>query len=219
MSPLRNSIIAIVMALAGLLAGPARADRGVSTTKALPKNDRGAGIVGAKIGGLFTQPFSPLGASYLVEVEAGYLMPWVHRLLSVTASLAFTSPGTSGSGEDPRLPGGMYSYSMTEQQLILGLTLTGKIPLGRVVPYLGLGPRFFFVRTLSSGQAGGVPIPETRETATEIGVGMPLGVDILLGPGRLFAEGQLLYSPTGQRSTGPGSLGALALMLGYRFVL
>ena len=63
------------------------------------------------------------------------------------------------------------------------------------------------------------PTGGAAETSTEIGLGVPLGLDVLLGPGRLFAEGQILWSAVAQRSTGESNLGALTLSAGYRLVL
>src|SRR5262249_49960489 len=162
----------------GLFVAPARADRGVSTTRELPPNDRGAGILGLKIGALVPQAFSPLGSSYFLELEGGYLLPQVHRLLGITGSFAFSAPTLRGpSIADRRVGGGSYSYDQTSQQFVFGLTALLKIPLGWIVPYVGIGPRLFLVRTISSGHAAdGAAFPETVETSTQAGLGVPAGV-------------------------------------------
>lgn len=215
----RETLAALAALCTVALGAPAaRADRGLSTTARPLPGDRGGAILGMKVGGLLAQPFSALGASYYAELEAGYLLPYLRRLFSVTASVAIAAPPASGSGGDPRL--GDYEYSVAQQQLTFGLTVAARAPLGRFVPYLGVGPRLTLVRTSSSGQTlAGEPLGTTRETSTEIGVGVPLGVDVLLGPGRLFVEGQILWSAIDQRSTGPASIGALTFSAGYRFVL
>ncbi len=206
--------------LLGALAAPVRADLGAATTADFSARDRGGVIVGAKGGVALAQALSPLGTSYFVEVEAGYALPFWRRLLAVTLSASFSAPGMDGSGMDGRLAGGSYTYHLDQQQLGLGLSVLAKVPLGRVVPYAGVGPRIFLVRSHLTGQGGpGAAIPETDETSMEFGLGVPVGLDVLLGPGRLFAEGQLLYAPTSQRTTGAAALGAITVALGYRFVL
>ena len=215
------ALFAVVTGGAGLHVNNAYADRGAASTAAFPAHDKGAGVVGLKIGALLPQAFTPLSTSYFLEVEGGYLLPFVHRLLGVTASFAMSMPSVSGDNiSDSRLPSGSYSYTQTTQQYMLGVTALIKIPLGRFVPYLGVGPRMFFVRTLSSGSAqDGAAILESTELSKEIAVGVPLGLDVLLGPGRAFFEGQLLYAGSSQRSTGPSSFGSITLALGYRLVL
>lgn len=221
--PLRALLLFGGLLIGLALAGTARADRGqgkwISTTRELPAKDRGGAVVGAKLGALLPYGFSPLSASYYVEVEGGYLLPYLRRLLSITASVAFTAPGSSGGGEDGRLPGGSFTYEVTQQQVQLGLTVTARVPLGRAVPYLGIGPRVYLLRTLSSGRAGQSEIPQSAETGAAGGVGVPLGLDLLLGPGRAFVEAQLLWAPAGQRTTGEASLGAVMVGAGYRLVL
>lgn len=213
--------VAAALGIAGLLlAQPALADRGLSTTRELPQGDRGAGFLGLKVGALLPQIFSTLGASYFVELEGGYYLPFARRLLSVGGSFGFSAPTLDAAVlPDPRVAGGSYSYSQPSQQFLLGLTVMGNIPLGRVVPYLGVGPRLSIVRTPSSGSAAsGAAIDLSVETSQQVGVGVPLGVNLLLGPGRLFAEVQLLWAKSPQKSTGDASFGALSAAAGYRLV-
>ena len=220
----RMRALACVLLLSPLLLlAPSRAgaDRGVDSTWQIPEHDRGAGLVGVKVGAYLPQAFQDqLATSYFVELEGGYLLPFMHRMFGITASVALSMPTTQNTISDARVPGGSYSYEQTTQQFLLGLTFVAKIPLGRFVPYLGVGPRLFIVRTPSAGgTAGGAAIPESVEQSQEIGVGVPVGLDILLGTGRLFLEAQLLYAGSSQRSTGPGAFGSISVAAGYRFVL
>jgi len=129
-------------------------------------------------------------------------------------------PSTSGSGiADTRVPGGAFDYNSTEQHFLIGVTLLANLPLGKVLPYVGIGPRVYAVRTISGGVAGGQTILETVETSTQVGVGVPIGVNYMLGPGRLFGEFQFLWAGIAQKSTGDGSVGSLTLGVGYRVVL
>ena len=198
----------------------AYADRNVPSTAQIPPGDKGAMLVGLKLGVLLPQAFSPLGTHILPELEAGYLLPYGRRILGVTASFAFTMPSTSGSGiADTRVPGGAFDYNSTEQHFLIGVTLLANLPLGKVLPDVGIGPRVYAVRTISGGVAGGQTILETVETSTQVGVGVPIGVNYMLGPGRLFGEFQFLWAGIAQKSTGDGSVGSLTLGVGYRVVL
>lgn len=215
----KHSLSSLLIAMILCGGGAARADRGVSSTAALPSHDRGGAIVGLKVGGWFPQAFSYLGSSYFVELEAGYMLPYLRRLLSLTASVSLSDPGLEGGASDPRVSGGAYTYSAHQLQLQFGLTAWARVSLGRVVPYVGLGPRLWLVRTASTGQAAAASFLDTSETSSEIGLAVPLGLELILGPGRAFVEGQLHYAPTAQRSSGESSLGAVLLGVGYRLVL
>jgi hypothetical protein len=200
--------------------GRAHADRGAPSTWALPENDKGAGVVGIKVGVALPQAFQDqLSTSPFVEIEGGYLLPFVNRMFGIVGSFAFGMPTTRGLVRDARVPGGSYDYEQSTQQFQLGLTFLAKVPIARFVPYVGVGPRLFIVRTPSSGvAASGTAIPESIELSQEFGVGVPLGLDILLGPGRLFFELQLLYAASSQQSTGPGTFGSMTAAAGYRLV-
>lgn len=216
MSRLNAVLIAGLLSLSSV----ASADRRFSSTDALPPEDKGAGVIGIKVGALLPQAFSPLGANWMLELQGGYLLPFYRRLIGIIGSVGVTMPTVSGSAvADPRVGGGSFDYQQQSQQFLLGLTLCGHIPLGRVVPYVGVGPRAFVVRTQSTGSAGGSEFPGNSELSVEPGVGVPVGLSILLGPGRLSAEFELLYAPAHQRSTGAGSFGSMALTAGYSFVL
>ncbi len=214
------ALLSFVLTPGGSFARSAWADRGASSTWALPEHDKGAGLIGIKIGAFLPQAFqSQLDTSYFLELEGGYLLPFVNRMFGIVGSFALSTPQTRNTISDPRVPGGSYSYDQTTQQFQLGLSFVAKVPLGRLVPYVGIGPRLFIVRTPSSGSAAdGTAIPQTTELSQEVGVGVPLGLDILLGPGRVFVELQLLYAASSQQSTGPGSFGSMTAAAGYRFV-
>ena len=58
---------------------------------------------------------------------------------------------------------------------------------------------------------------QTTELSQEVGVGVPLGLDVLLGPGRVFVELQLLYRRIITAVDRPG-FGSMTAAAGYRFV-
>lgn len=215
-----HSLLVVGGLLSSFIGTSAYADRGMPSTFEQPQGDRGAPLIGLKLNALLPQAFSPLHTHVLAEVEAGYVLPFGRRVISVTASFGFSMPSTDGSGiSDSRVPGGSFSYRSTEQHFLIGVTAYANMPLGRVLPYVGIGPRIYAVRTTSSGDANGAAILETLETSTQVGVGVPVGVNVMLGPGRIFGEFQLLWAGINQKSTGDGSVGSLTIGAGYRFVL
>jgi hypothetical protein len=212
------------------LAAPARADAPPTTPAttptqldaAAPKHDRGAFVLGVKAGGLFPEPFSPLGPSFLVDVEVGYLLPLLSRGLALVADVGYSQPEATGMQSDPRLASGSASWSLTERELMIGATALYRatwIGTGRVAPYLGIGARMWLLQSHTDGQAGSAAIRPSDESSLRFGLSVPLGVDIRLGRGALFVEALLLWAPVAQLTTGEASLGALAASLGYRLFL
>lgn len=221
---MKTRLIQIAIALAVLGAPAFAAAQGATPPASGP--DRGAFVLGVRAGGLFAQPFTEgrLGASFLVGVETGYVLPVLRRAFAITADVGYTQPTASGTQMDPRVQsnGGTYTWSITQQELLVGLTVMYRmtfIARGRVAPYLGIGPRVWFLRTLATGAAGGSTISESQEQSTRVGLSVPLGVDIALGPGALFVEAQLFWAPIDHRITGDSSVGSINAVLGYRLML
>lgn len=188
------------------------------------KKDRGAVLIGVKAGGLFAEPFSKLGPSFLVDVELGYVLPILHRGLVLTVDGGYTQPEASGTQTDPRVDanGGSYTWSETQRELMLGVTVMYRLTLigtGRVAPYIGVGGRLWLLDTKVNGAVGAGAISESHEQSTKFGLSVPLGVDVGLGPGRVFVEGMLLWAPIDHAITGESSVGAISVEAGYRFFL
>jgi hypothetical protein len=92
--------------------------------------------------------------------------------------------------------------------------------LGPIVPYLGAGPRIYLYESQASGAAGGAALGTTTEQATRLGLGVPVGVEYALGPGRLTGEILLEWGGLDTRIAGSGtSLSGATLRVGYRFLL
>lgn len=189
--------------------------------------DRGAFVLGLRVGGLFAQPFTEgrLGASFLTGLEVGYVLPVLRRGLGVLADVSYTQPTATGTTTDPRVTsnGGMYTWNLTQRELVVGFTVMYRLTLlgsGRVAPYIGIGPRLFFLQSLVTGSAGSNnPISETREQSLRVGLTVPLGVDIGLGPGRVFGEALVQWAPLSHQSTGDANVGSLSVLAGYRLFL
>jgi hypothetical protein len=193
----------------------------IATAPQPPKRDRGEVILAVKAGGEVARVFSHLGGSYLVSVEVGYALPVLKHRLAITIDAAFTAPQASGSDTDARLTanGGSYDWRLDQRELMFGLTLIYRHPIGRVTPYFGVGPRLFLLESKVKGSVGGTAISESSEVSTKVGAGIPLGVGFRLGPGDLFLELQLAISAIDHRTTGDSNTGSLGLVVGYRAFL
>ena len=174
--------------------------------------------LGLKAGGVFPQVFSKLGTSYLVDVELGATLPIVQRRVSLVADFGFTQPEADGTTTDPRVDtnGGMYGWHLDQRELIAGLSLVYRQPMGSVWPYVGIGPRLFILQSTVTGQAGMTAITPSTESSIKVGVGVPLGVEVAAGPGRLLGELDVNVAPIDHRTTGDDNLGSLAVAVGYR---
>ena len=192
------------------------------------KFGRGRILAGAKFGGMFG--WDRLGPSFNVGVEVGWvpMLPKVKDTFGLVIDLAYSQPGLSGNGPDARVDGAIFGYSVTVKELMLGVSVVyratwvkgGKLAAGKFVPYLGIGPRFFFVEAEASGTSGTTKAFEgIKERITTIGLGVPVGADYGIGPGRLFVEALVMWAPLDLNLTGSTTLGAVSVSAGYRFLL
>ncbi len=179
--------------------------------------DEPRGLASAKFGGIV--PFDGLSPFVAVGLEVGWVTPVAGHRLAVVLDADGTQPTKTGSEPDPRVAGGSYTWKLTEQELAimpaLIYRLTGVLPA--VVPYGGIGPRVLFAR--STVRDNGAPtIMETREQSTRIGVGIPLGAELRLGPGCAIGELLLQYGTLNHTATGDANTGAVSLAVGYRIL-
>ena len=179
----------------------------------------GGVLLGGKLGGVI--PLGGLDPFLTVGVQGGWAFgafgtPHLAALLDVS----FTAPSADGGEGDPRLSAGSYTWEIDQRELILQPTLLYRLrPLGALVPSVGLGPRLYLLDTRGRGEAAGAPIAESREVSTRFGVGLPLALELPLGPGQLLGELLLEWAPLDHRVTGDASLLGVNLALGYRATL
>lgn len=178
--------------------------------------DEPRGLVSAKLGGIV--PLDGLSPFVAGGVEVGYVIPAAEHRFVIALDVDYTQPTTTGRETDPRVTGGGYTWKLTEQELaimpVVLYRLTGMAP---VVPYVGIGPRLLLAR--STVRDNGSPaIMETREQSTRLGVGIPIGAELPLGPGRAIGELLVQYGTLNHVATGDASTGAISLALGYRVV-
>ena len=188
----------------------------------------GAGVViGAKVGGGFGQLTSPLGTSFVGELELGYTLPLpdpVNRDIEIFLAGQYAGPSTDETISEPdaRLPGdGTWTYELTHQQVLLTLGMLYRIPVpvDWVRPYVAAGGRMAMSRTEVTGEAGGMPFGDNEETATNWGGYGALGGDFFVGPGSILFEVQFGFVPLDGKVLANTNSGALNVALGYRFFL
>ena len=172
-----------------------------------------AWLASAKLGGIV--PLDGLWPFVAGGVELGY----AHGELAFVVDLDYTQPTTTGSETDPRVAGGTYSWTLTEQELgIMPAVIYRFTEMTPVTPYGGVGPRLLLAR--STVHDNGAPMfVATREQSTRIGIGVPIGVELPLGPGRAIAELLLQYGTLNHVVTGEATTGAITASVGYRMFL
>ena len=186
---------------------------------ALEKGDQNIITLGLKGGVGLPQLSSALDTTFCVHLEAAYQFPFWGSRLGLITSLGYTQPAASGSGSDPRLPGGEYTWETTQRQTTWDIGVLVKVMehsspwnLGMVV-----GARIVFLSTLTSGEAGDEPFGEHDEQATLPGMFAGAQGEYRLGPGAVFLELSLGMSFQDLRTTGDLTVMELGVLAGYRF--
>jgi len=159
-----------------------------------------------------------------VGIDAGVLLPFHDRRLSIVLGCAYSPPGVSGEDEDPRIgqDGGSWSHEMQTHEIFMSLGLVYRIlppGVGRIWPYIGLVARLYMLRTNVSGEAEGAEFGENTEQSTQFGGALSAGAEVRLGPGAFWFELAFSISDLPHEITGPTNTGALAFNLGYRFFI
>jgi hypothetical protein len=206
------------LAFASLLAAPASAEEPAPASTPPPQKDTGGLLFGAKVGALVST--GGLDPNARGDVELGYVFPWMDRSFAALVDVGYSAPKASGSQADPRVDGARYDWHLTQQILtVMPTALYRYTKLGRLVPYGGLGFRVYMLQSNVTGTVGGAAIPETRETSTSVGFGLPVGAELRLGPGSAIGELLFEYGSLDHKQTGSTNAGAVSLALGYRVVL
>ena len=209
----------IALAVALGAAAPAPATAGEPTAAATARLPRA--WIGVKAGALLPQAFTPLGTNLVVDAEAGLVLPFGGGHLEVMAWAAYAQPPADGASLDARVPGGAYDWSITQRELSVAVAgvfrLQRPSPSARLAPYVGLGPKLYFLQTKANGAAAGQPFGEYSETSTELGGTVLGGVDYRVGPGTVVGELEVGLSDLDHLTTGDASTGSVEVKVGYRF--
>jgi len=161
-------------------------------------------------------PTSTLGTNFLVGIDAAYQLPVLSGKLGIAAGLSYSQPTTEGVVTDARVPNGQVGYSSTMRELLLDLQLTYRVFSWDSVwsPHAGIGPAFYFLSHKVSSF-----VDEQSETSTQYGFLLTLGADYRLWHGALVGEVRIPFATVGQRTTGDSNVGAVSILVGYRFRL
>ena len=212
---MKTSIAFLAFALLTVAQTASARDQTTPEPTAKPK---GAIVAGLKFGGIAS--FNGLGPFVNGAAEAGYILSALNRGIGIYADIAYTVPTATGESADSRVPGGKYTWTLTQKQLTLTPMVVYRLTrFGRFVPYIGIGPRIYMFESITEGKAGDKVILETKERSTKVGGAIPLGVDIKLGPGALLAELLFEIGPLNHELTGDTTTAATSLSLGYRLML
>lgn len=189
-----------------------------TTGKKSANDDSSAFLAAGKVGAIV--PFNGLDPFVAGGVELGWVFAGTNRRIAGLLDVTYTAPHAEGSESDPRVGSGEYSWEVRQKELVLQPTFLYRITSDSAfVPFVGIGPRIYFLETVGNGESGGSKLSETYERSTKLGLGLPLGAEYQLGPGGLFAEALFEWGPLDHRITGDSSLLAVNVLLGYRALL
>jgi hypothetical protein len=202
-----------------LLTSLAAAEQETPDSAGSPSRREGGGLLaGAKFGGIV--PFGGLSPNVTGGIEVGYVFPWLHRSFAAAINLDYAAPKTSGTVMDPRVAGGKYTWHLTQQELNLMPVVMYRLTLlPKVTPFIGIGPRIYFLKSSVRSDEGKPAFQETTEQSTKVGFGVPIGAEIQFGPGGFLAELLLQYGSLDHTATGTSNTGGLSLAVGYRVLL
>lgn len=185
--------------------------------------ERGVVLLGGKVGGIAS--FNGLDPFVHGALEVGYVFPALDHSLGAYLQIEYSAPSTDGKvSEDferDRVPGGAYSWNITHKELVFAPTFLYRLTTlsKTITPYVGIGPRIYLIKNTTRGKAGDAAIDETHEESTKWGLGLPLGAEVALGPGKVIGELMFQWGPLKHTLTGDTHLGGASLLVGYRAFL
>jgi opacity protein-like surface antigen len=200
-------------ATATITASPTTPDKPPASNDHAAEGRSNGVLIGAKVGGIL--PFSKLGPNVSGGVEVGYAF----GNFAVAIDADYTAPQASGTESDPRVTGSTYTWHLTEQELNVMPVFLYRMPLGKLTPFVGIGPRIYFLKSTVRSNTGTPSFSETTEQSMKYGFGIPFGLEIKAGPGGFLAEVLLQYGGLDHTATGSSNTGSASLSLGYRIIL
>ena len=180
-------------------------------------------VVGARLGALFGQPFSTLGAAFIPELSVAYHPDLWMRRLGVVFALSYSRPQTESTHVDPRMTenGGLMIYRHTLHDFAMSLSPTLWLPIGPMfIPYASAGIKMHLYRNDGEGSTGATTqFGENQEPKTRVGFVGRLGLGIQLGPGAATVDLTVDAAPVNEVTTGDANAGDLIISAGYSLFL
>lgn len=199
-------------------AAPAPAPAAVKAPKPLAV-DRPHAVIGLGLGAVLPTS-APPSAFVLPRLEVGVTLPVVGGRLQPFLTGQWAGLPVTGAGDDPRVPGGTWTYAGTHHEGHVGGGLLARfLPLdAKGNGYLSLAGIAAVHRTILDGEAEGNAFGTYDETSVGGGLLAEVGGELRLGPGRLVLGVQLGWAPIDGTLPGKRDLVLLTPIVGYRFV-
>ena len=196
---------------------PSSQDAPAAVTAPGPGAGAAAWTIGAAARVGVAIPTSKLGPMVAGGLEIDLPLPVADHRLVLAFDGTLTRPSHDGSAMDPRVPGGMATYTIHQLELVAGVMATYRFAAAgkRVVPWLGAGP---IVHLLSTRETSSLSPDANTATATELGAELGGGIDLRAGPGFVVGEARVVYSGLNNLLTGGSNAGNLVVATAYRLV-
>jgi hypothetical protein len=176
----------------------------------------------AKVGVLLPQVATELGTTWAAHLE-GTVAVAMGGQLGVYVEAGYTQPKVSRTEVmDPRVGSGSYDGTQTQKELTAGAGIAYRAfkPGAKSFNVYGaLGPRIYFLETVTVGDASMSDFGTNTETSTRVGAVATAGAEFALGVPLLFGELQFGTSSLPHVITGDVSTSAVALNVGVRLQL
>lgn len=180
-------------------------------------------VVGARVGGLFGQPFSELGAALIPELSFAWHPDFWMRRLGIMFAMSYSQPEAEEVHVDPRMTenGGLMIYRHTLRDFAVALAPTLWLPVGTMlVPYASAGVKMHLYRNDVQGSTGSDSLfGENQEPKTRAGFVGRLGLGIMLLSGAVTADLTLDAAPVNETTTGDANAGDIIISVGYSLFL
>lgn len=164
-----------------------------------------------------TVPTSKLGAFVVGGLEINIATPVAAHRLVVMLDASYTRPSYSSSVMDGRIPGGMASYTIKEDELKLSAGAIYRLfgSEHKLIPFFGAAVVWHMLR---SNETNGIAPGTNTSQSDHPGFELMGGADLELGPGYAVGELRFPYSRLRHYLAGSTNAGNIELSLGYRIV-